>query len=56
MRELADKVGTSAATIHRIESGKACDVETYLQLREWLAMPLPAPITICGRCKGKGYT
>lgn len=35
-RELAEEVGVSAATLCRIESGKAMDADTLLKLLNWM--------------------
>lgn len=36
MRELAIKIGTSAATLSRIERGGTPDLETWAKLQKWL--------------------
>ena len=35
-RELAEKLGTSAATLSRIEHGGTPDLETWAKLQKWL--------------------
>lgn len=35
-RELAEQMGTSPATISRLESGKDCDLGTMLKVINWL--------------------
>jgi transcriptional regulator with XRE-family HTH domain len=39
LRDLAPQIGISAATLLRIEQGKATDVVTFLQLWAWLLGP-----------------
>jgi hypothetical protein len=36
IRQLAPQMGTSAATLLRLEQGKPCDVETWLRVQDWL--------------------
>lgn len=36
LRDLASRIGTSAATLLRLEQGKLCDVETWLKVQDWL--------------------
>lgn len=36
LREVAAEIGTSAATLSRIESGKQPDLETFAKLCKWL--------------------
>ena len=38
LRALAAQIGTSAATLLRIEQGKPTDVETFLKLWAWLLL------------------
>ena len=35
-REVAALLGTSAATVSRVEAGKPCDALTYVRLTLWL--------------------
>ena len=37
--ELAKQIGTSAATLSRIERGARCDVPTFLKLTRWMIWP-----------------
>jgi transcriptional regulator with XRE-family HTH domain len=36
LRETANEIGTSAATLSRIESGKQPDLETFAKICKWL--------------------
>lgn len=38
LREVALEIGTSAATLSRIESGKQPDLETFAKLCKWLGV------------------
>lgn len=35
-RKAAQEIGTSAATLHRVERGKAFDIETFTKICSWL--------------------
>lgn len=54
MRDLDARIGVSASTLSRIETETgAPDVETYLRLMSWLALPIPRLVP-CPRCEGRG--
>ncbi len=36
LRYLAAEIGTTVATLHRIEQGKACDAVTLFKVLTWL--------------------
>ncbi len=36
VRELAEDIGISAATISRITRGEVCDLATHLKITKWL--------------------
>jgi DNA-binding Xre family transcriptional regulator len=36
MREVAPEIGSSIATLSRVERGKSCDLETFARLCRWL--------------------
>lgn len=36
IRDMANEIGTSSATLSRIENGKTCDMFTFLLLINWL--------------------
>ena len=38
LREVAEEIGVSAATLSRIESGKQPDIETFAKLCRWLGI------------------
>lgn len=38
-RETAKEIGTSAATLLRVEKGKSCETETFTKLCAWLETP-----------------
>lgn len=44
--ELGRLIGSSAATISRVENGKTPDIMTYAKLCHWLRKPMNAFITI----------
>lgn len=38
LREVAEEIGTSAATLSRVESGKQPDLQTFAKLCKWLGV------------------
>lgn len=44
LRELAIEIGLAPATVHRIEQGRAMDLETWLAVQAWLLGREPQPV------------
>ncbi len=54
LRDIAGPLGVAVSTLHRMENGASCDIETYLILCKWLKHPVPELPEICRRCGGTG--
>jgi transcriptional regulator with XRE-family HTH domain len=39
LRDLSSDIGISHATLQRIETGKDCDVRSFMKLLEWMMKP-----------------
>lgn len=40
LRDIAEEIGTSTSTIHRVTSGKRMDIDTLVKIINWLDMPI----------------
>lgn len=54
LRDIAGPLGLAVSTLHRMERGASCDIDTYLILAKWLKHPVPELPTFCSRCNGTG--
>ena len=54
LREVAEEVGTSAATLSRIESGKMPDLQTFGKLCRWLEVDPASLLGVSSTNKDEG--
>ncbi len=54
LRDVAGPLGLAVSTLHRMENGASCDINTYLILAKWLKHPVPELPELCRKCKGSG--